>query len=90
MSNRGRRYTEAQIIAILKEADAAPTVGEVIRRHGLAPKTYYRWKSKYAGMEVSDAKRLRALEEENRRLKRIVADQTLNIQVLKDLLGKDF
>jgi len=89
MSNRGRRYTEEQIIAILKEAEAAPTVGEVIRRHGLAPKTYYRWKAKYAGMEVSDAKRLRALEDENRRLKRIVADQTLNIQVLKELLGKD-
>lgn len=89
MSNRGRRYTEEQIIAILKEAEAAPTVGEVIRRHGLAPKTYYRWKAKYAGMEVSDAKRLRSLEDENRRLKRIVADQTLNIQVLKELLGKD-
>lgn len=89
MSNRGRRYTEEQIIAILKEADAAPTVGEVIRRHGVAPKTYYRWKAKFAGMEVSDAKRLKALEDENRRLKRIVADQTLNIQVLKELLGKD-
>lgn len=88
MAGNGRRYTEAQIIAILKEAEAAPTVGEVIRRHGLAPKTYYRWKAKYAGMEVSDARRLRELEDENRRLKRIVADQTLNITVLKDLLGK--
>lgn len=88
MAGNGRRYTEAQIIAILKEAEAAPTVGEVIRRHGLAPKTYYRWKAKYAGMEVSDAKRLRELEDENRQLKRIVADQTLNITVLKDLLGK--
>jgi putative transposase len=89
MSNRGRRYSEEQIIAILKEADSTPTVGEVIRRHGVAPKTYYRWKAKFAGMEVSDAKRLKALEDENRRLKRIVADQTLNIQVLKELLGKD-
>jgi putative transposase len=88
MAGNGRRYTEAQIIAILKEAEAAPTIGEVIRRHGLAPKTYYRWKAKYAGMEASDAKRLRELEDENRRLKRIVADQTLNITVLKDLLGK--
>ena len=88
MAGNGRRYTEAQIIAILKEAEAAPTVGEVIRRHGLAPKTYSRWKAKYAGMEVSDAKRLRELEDENRQLKRIVADQTLNIPVLKDLLGK--
>jgi putative transposase len=89
MAGTGKRYTEEQIIAILKEAEAAPTIGEVIRRHGLAPKTYYRWKAKYAGMEVSDAKRLKALEDENRRLKRIVADQTLNIQVLKELLGKD-
>lgn len=90
MGRTGKRYTEAQIIAILKEAEAAPTVGEVIRRHGIASHTYYRWKSKYGGMELSDAKRLKALEDENRRLKRIVADQTLNIQVLKDLLGKDF
>jgi putative transposase len=89
MASTGRRYTEEQIIAILKEAEAAKNVGEVIRRHGLSPKTYYRWKAKLAGMEVSDAKRLRALEDENRRLKRIVADQTLNIQVLKELLGKD-
>jgi putative transposase len=89
MAGTGKRYTEEQIIAILKEAEAAPTVGEVIRRHGLAPKTYYRWKAKYAGMDVSDAKRLKSLEDENRRLKRIVADQTLNIQVLKELLGKD-
>jgi len=89
MASTGRRYTEEQIIGILKEAEAAPNVGEVIRRHGLSPKTYYRWKAKFAGMELSDAKRLRALEDENRRLKRIVADQTLNIQVLKELLGKD-
>ena len=90
MAGTGKRYTEEQIIAILKEAEGAPTVAEVIRRHGVTPHTYYRWKSKYGGMELSDAKRLKALEDENRRLKRIVADQTLNIQVLKDLLGKDF
>jgi putative transposase len=90
MGRTGKRYTEAQIIAILKEAEAAATVGEVIRRHGIASHTYYRWKSKYGGMELSDAKRLKALEDENRRLKRIVADQSLNLQVLKDLLGKDF
>jgi putative transposase len=89
MASTGRRYSEEQILAILKEAEAAKNVGEVIRRHGLSPKTYYRWKAKFAGMEVSDAKRLRALEDENRRLKRIVADQTLNLQVLKELLGKD-
>jgi len=89
MANTGKRYTEEQIIAILKEAEAAPTVGEVLRRHGVTAHTYYRWKSKFSGMDVSEARRLKALEDENRRLKRIVADQTLNIQVLKELLGKD-
>lgn len=89
MASTGRRYTEEQIIGILKEAEAAPTVGEVIRRHGITPHTYYRWKSKFAGMEVSEARRLKALEDENRRLKRIVADQTLNIQILKEALGKE-
>ena len=77
MAGTGKRYTEEQIIAILKEAETAATVGEVIRRHGLTPKTYYRWKAKYSGMDVSEARRLKALEDENRRLKRIVADQTL-------------
>ena len=89
MAGSGKRYTEEQIIAILKEAETAATVGEVIRRHGVTPKTYYRWKAKFTGMDVSDAKRLKALEDENRRLKRIVADQTLNIQILKEALGKD-
>jgi putative transposase len=89
MANTGRRYTEEQIIAILKEAEAAPSAAEVIRRHGVTAHTFYRWKAKFAGMEVSDARRLKQLEDENRRLKRIVADQTLNIQVLKEALGKD-
>lgn len=89
MAGNGKRYTEAQIIAILKEAATAPVVGEVLGRHGIASKTYYSWKTKYAGMELSDARRLKALEDENRRLKRLVADQSLNIQVLKDALGKD-
>ena len=90
MASTGKRYTEEQIIAILKEADRpTPTVGEVIRRHGITSHTYYRWKSKFAGMDVSEARRLKALEDENRRLKRIVADQTLNIQILKEALGKD-
>ena len=89
MASTGRRYTEEQIIAILKEAEAATSAAEVIRRHGVTPHTFYRWKAKFAGMEVSDARRLKQLEDENRRLKRIVADQTLNIQVLKEALGKD-
>jgi len=89
MANTGKRYSEEQIIAILKEAEGAVSVGEVIRRHGISAHTYHRWKSKYGGLEVSEARRLKALEDENRRLKRIVADQTLNIQILKEALGKD-
>ncbi len=62
----------------------------MIRRHGISSETFYRWRRKFGGMQVSEAKRLRALEEENRRLKRVVADQALNIQVLKDVLGKEW
>jgi putative transposase len=90
MSKRGKRYTEEQIIRILKEAEKAERVGEVIRRHGVTAKTYYRWKAKYSGMDVSDARRLKQLEEENRKLKRLVADQALDIRTLKDLLGKEW
>jgi putative transposase len=90
MGRTGKRYSEEQIISILKEAGAAGAkVGDVLRRHGVTAKTYYRWKAKFGGMEVSDARRLKQLEAENRRLKTIVADQTLNIQVLKELLGKE-
>ena len=90
MASRGKRYTEEQIIAILKEAAASgAVVGEVVRRHGISPKTYYGWKAKYGGMEVSEARRLKQLEEENRRLKRLVAQQALDIQVLKEILGKE-
>ena len=89
MAGNGKRYSDEQIIAILKEAETAPTVGEVIRRHGVTPKTYYRWKAKYGGMDVSEAKRLKALEEENRRLKKLVADQALDNQILREALGKD-
>jgi len=85
---RKSRYSEEQIIAILKEAEKGKVM-EVIRRHGIAQKTYYTWKSKYGGLEVSEARRLRTLEEENRRLKKLVADQALDISLLKELLGKD-
>jgi len=84
---RKSRYSEEQIIAILKEAEAGKVM-EVIRRHGIAQKTYYNWKAKYGGLELSEARRLRALEEENRRLKKLVADQALDISLLKELLGK--
>ena len=88
MAGTGKRYTEEQIIAILKEAETASTIGEVIRRHGLAPKTYYRWKAKYGGMELSELRRLKQVEDENRRLKHIVAEQTLDIQALKAVVAK--
>jgi putative transposase len=84
---RRSRYSEEQILAILKEADAGPVM-EVVRRHGITAKTYYRWKAKFAGMNVSEARRLRQLEEENSRLKRLVAEQALDNSVLKDLLKK--
>ena len=85
---RKSRFTTEQIIAILREHEAGAKTGELIRRHGISRETFDRWKRIYGGMEVADAKRLKALEEENRQLKRVVADQALNIQVLKDVLGK--
>lgn len=87
---RKSRFTDEQIVAILQEAERTGKQGEVVRRHGISRETFYRWRRKYGGMQVSDTKRLRALEEENRRLKRVVADQALNLQVLKDVLGKEW
>ena len=78
-----KQYTEEQIISILKEAEAGVSPKELCRKHGMAGATFYAWKGKYGGMEVSDAKRLRALEEENRRLKKMVAEQALDIDLLK-------
>ena len=82
------RFTEAQIIQTLQEWAAGAKVADLVRRHGVTEQTLYRWKKKYGGLQVSEAKRLRALEEENRQLKRLVADQALNLQVVKELLGK--
>jgi putative transposase len=82
------RFTEEQIIGVLKEALAGTKVGELVRKRGISEHTFYRWKAKYGGMEVSDARRLRQLEEENRRLKTAVADLTLDNQALKAVLGK--
>jgi len=82
------RFSEEQIIGVLKEADAGIKVADLCRKHGISDATFYNWRSRYGGMDVSEARRLRQLEEENQRLKRLVADQALDIQVLKDVLGK--
>ena len=84
------QYTEEQIIEILKEWEAGISISEVGRKHGISENTLYRWKSKYGGMEVSDAKKLRRLEEENRRLKTMVADLLLDNKVLKDINSKNW
>lgn len=85
-----KRFTEEQIIRILQEAEAGMKVMEVCRKHGISDATYYNWKAKYGGMTVSDAKKLKGLEDENRRLKRLVADQALDIQALKAVVEKKF
>lgn len=87
---RKSRFTDEQKITIIAEAERGGKIAEVLRRHGISRETLYRWRKQYGGMQATDAKRLRALEEENRRLKRVVADQALNIQVLKDVLGKEW
>ena len=82
------RYTEEQIIGIVKEQEAGVPVAELCRKHGMSDATFYNWKSKYGGLEVSEAKRLRSLEAENAKLKRLLADAMLDNAALKDLLGK--
>jgi putative transposase len=84
------RYTEEQIIGVLKQAEAGVKTAEVCRQHGISNATFYKWKGKYGGLEVSEARRLRQLEDENRRLKQIVADLTLDNQALKTVLTKKF
>ena len=86
---RRTRFSEEQIIGVLKEVEAGVSVAEVSRKYGITEQTYYRWKSKFGGMEVNDARRLRALEQENGRLKRMVADLLLDNQVLKELNAKN-
>jgi putative transposase len=85
---RKSKFSEHQIIAILKAVEAGPTVKDVCREHEISDATYYQWKSKYGGMQASDIKRLRELEDENRRLKQISADLLLENRALKDVITK--
>ncbi len=85
-----KRFSEEQIIRVLKEAEAGEKISEICRKYGISDGTYYNWKAKYGGMTISDAKRLKALENENSRLKRIVADLTLDNTALKDILSKNY
>ena len=82
------RFTETQIVSILKEADAGMKVADVCRKHGISQPTYYNWKSKYGGMEASDVKRLKSLEDENQKLKQMYADLSLDHKILKDVIEK--
>ena len=87
---RRSRFTEEQIVGILKEQEAGVPTAELCRRHGISDQTFYNWKRKYGGLDVSDAKRLKQLEDENSRLKRLVADQALDNVMLRELLRKNF
>jgi len=85
---RQSRFKEEQIIAILREQEAGVATAEVCRRHGISSATFYKWKAKYGGMEVSEARKLKALEEENGKLKKLLAEAMLDITMLKDLNAK--
>lgn len=86
---KGSRFSEEQTIGVLREAEAGLKTAEVCRRHGIAEATLYKWKAKYGGMEVADARRLKGLDEENGRLKKLLAEAMLDDAALKDILGKN-
>ncbi len=87
---RKSRFSEEQIIGILKEHQAGMAAKELCRKHGISDGTFYKWRSKYGGMEVSEAKRLKALEAENAKLKKMLAEHMLDVATLKEMLGKNF
>jgi putative transposase len=84
------RFSEEQIIAILKEHQAGMSAADLCRRHGISDATFYIWRKKYGGIEVSEAKRLKALEEENAKLKRLLAEQMMDVATLREMLAKNF
>lgn len=87
---RKSRFSEEQIIGILKEHQAGIPVADLCRKHGISDATLYTWRSKYGGMEVSDARKLKALEDENRRLKKLLAESMLDVATLREMMGKNF
>ena len=85
-----KRHTEEQIISIIKKHDAGMNTTDLCREHGISTATFYKWKAKFGGMDLSDARRLKVLEDENRKLKKLVADQALDNMAMKELLSKNF
>jgi putative transposase len=87
---RKSRFSEEQIIKVLKEHAAGMSAGDLCREHGVSDATFYKWRSRYGGMEVSEARKLKALEEENRKLKKLLAETVLDAATLREMLGKNF